>query len=249
MSQLNYNPNMEIGAPGLKADSGFDNVLSYRAAEDMGFGLGLVAGSNDGDVLLPSKNVAVLLFDADFVASNVISLEVNGEEVEVTYATSQAATLAALAEEINDLEGVSASVTAARQITVVSENGPVLLENVEVTGGASQADSDVSYSGSHRFLGVSLRTHALEQNLEGESFYKEKMAVSVLTRGRVYVLVENLVKAGDSVYMRVEDGLASEKVGQFRSDADSGDAILVERARFVKGAGAGELAVLEVNLP
>ncbi len=158
MTQLSYGYDMEIGQPGLLFDIGNNSVLTYRAEENINFGLGLVKGTGDSDALLP----------------------VDG-------------------------------------------------------------DGD--------FIGVAIRTQGIEQNGSGEAFYAEKSAVSVLNRGRIYVRSEQEVVAGDPVFLRFEVGAPGTVLGAFRKDADTDKAYALSGVRFVRGAAAGGLAVIEINLP
>ena len=250
MSQTSYSIDMEIAQVGLKADTGFDNVLSYRAQEEMGFGLGLVQGAADSDALLPSQNVGVLSFDADFVSDNDISLDVNGETVgPVSFDTDQATTLEALKDAINALDKITAGVTDTREITITSREGALTVENISVTGGGSQANGSISYSAAADFIGVSAATHAIEQNKNNVAKKAATETVSVLTRGRIYVYTEQDVTVQDSVYLRSVAGGSDEKRGQFRKDDDGGNAFLVSGARFLKDASAGGITIVEVNLP
>lgn len=246
MAQLQYPFEMIRGQAGKLADSGFKNVLSYIAFDDIPFGKGLALGINDRSARLPAANVAVLEFDADFVTGNEIDLDVNGEAIDtVAFDTDQATTLAALAAELDSLDNISAAVTGAREITVTSSEGAVLIENIVVSGGASQADGTVSLESDEYFIGVSLQTHAIEQNLDGEAEYLAGSAVSVLTRGRVYIEPEGDVGPTDAVYLRTEGAGA----GKFRADDAGGEAMLIPNARFVESQDENGLAVLEVNLP
>src|SRR5690606_9633148 len=108
MSQLTYNYDMVIGQAGQKADSGFDNILSYNAEENLDFGLGLVQGVAENGCQLPKLNVAVLSFNADFVTSNDIDLDVNGEAITtVPFNSDHATTLADLAAEIDAFDDIT----------------------------------------------------------------------------------------------------------------------------------------------
>lgn len=250
MSQLNYNFDMVIAQRGMKADSGFDNVLSYNAEENIAFGMGLVQGVAENGCQLPKLNVAVLSFDADFVTGNDIDLDVNGVAITtVPFNTDQATTLADLVAELDSLDNISAEGTGAREVTLTGAGIVVLLENIAVTGGASQANGSAAYSNGQGFVGVALLDHAREQTLAGVAQYDQFEAVSVMSQGRVYVYVEQAVAVGDPVYLRVNaGGDADELPGQFRMDADGGDAILLSRVRWLKGAAADGFAVLEINL-
>lgn len=161
MSQLNYQIYMDEGQRGLKADVGFDSVLSYSASEDLDFGLGVQL--------------------------------VSGTEKR-----------------------------------------------------AKQPDNNTDV-----FLGVTLRTHTMEQNLNGQVFYKQNQdEVNVLSKGRVYCYVEQSVSPGDDVYVRYDAGASGEPLGAFTNTSTpaSGSTFQVNGARFLKDVG-NNLAIIEFNLP
>lgn len=111
-----------------------------------------------------------------------------------------------------------------------------------------QATGDITTVGS--FAGIAVHTHAVEQNKGGINNlgYEPQSAMSLMRRGRVYVEVEDAVVKGGLPFVRFV-AAASEQLGAFRSDADTSDAVALPNARFVTSAGAGELAIVEINLP
>lgn len=115
--------------------------------------------------------------------------------------------------------------------------------------GTGDQDALLPVDGLGEFVGVAIRTQAVEQDASGDAFYAEKSAVSVLTRGRIYVRVEQDVVLGDPVFLRFAVGAPGTVIGEFRKDADTATAYEIERARFVRGAVEGGLAVVEINLP
>jgi hypothetical protein len=93
-------------------------------------------------------------------------------------------------------------------------------------------------------LGVVLRSHTQPR---GEG-YADDDPMPVIKRGRVWVPVEDTVTAESEAFVRfVAD--AGEQLGAFRSDADGTDAVALPGAKFVSDAEAGELALLDLNLP
>jgi len=250
MSQTEYKFNMEVGQPGLLYDIDTTSVLSYNAAEAIQFGFGLVQGASANQARLAAKNLATVTFDADFVTDNEIVVDVNGVTVgPVIFDTDQATTIAALAAAISALENVNAVVSGVRELSVTRTDGEVIVDNIAVTAGASQANGSVAYSAENKFIGVAIATQAMEQNLSGEAFYSATQTVSVLTRGRIYVYVEQDVTVRDSVFLRHTANGAGLVPGQFRKDADSNNAVEISGARFITDAAAGSVAVLEINLP
>lgn len=93
-------------------------------------------------------------------------------------------------------------------------------------------------------LGVVVRSHTQPQD-EG---YADGDPMPVLKRGRVWVPVEDAVTAESAAFVRFV-AAGAEQLGAFRSDADGTDAVALPGAKFVTDADAGELALLDINLP
>jgi hypothetical protein len=258
--QLSYNALMDVASEGLKADSGFDNVLSPRAFEDIAVGSGVSkVGGVDYQVRLPAQNLATVVLDADLVTSNSIAVTVNGVALTpIVFAVSHDDTMDAIAAAIAAEPNIaSATVGDAnnRTITVVADQGEVaFVDSFVVTLGASQATATITNTTSDGLYGVALRTQN-KMNLyastgsDGAAPYYEGDCVSMLTKGRVYVYVEDTLDSDDAVYMRFAPNGANTRLGVFRSDDDSGTAVLVPDAVWRVGASAGGLAVLEINKP
>jgi hypothetical protein len=235
---------------GQLADCGFHDIVSYNVAEAIPLGRALVKGATETTVRLPNRNYATVTFDADFVASNVINGTVNSLAISpVTYASSHAATFAAVVSAFNALTGISAVAGTGRSIIITTDDKAVItVSGVVVTLGVSQAVATTVYTSSDIIYGVSVHTHTLLQDSSGVVQYAQYATVSTLKQGRIYVPVEQDVVVGDSVYMRTIND--SPKVrGAFRKDADSGNALLISGARWFAGATSGNLAILELNLP
>lgn len=94
-----------------------------------------------------------------------------------------------------------------------------------------------------KFAGVLIHRHKEEGTLS------DKESVSVLRKGRIYVKVETAVVQGDAAHVRaIAPGV--EVIGAFRNSADGVNTIdLSGLATFKTSAAAGELAVLDINLP
>lgn len=82
----------------------------------------------------------------------------------------------------------------------------------------------------------------------GTTGLKSKVTFDVLQRGRIYVQVEDAVAIGDPVRVRaVANGI--EVKGAFRTAADGTDCVNISKfARWIRGAGIGELAVVEIDM-
>jgi len=91
--------------------------------------------------------------------------------------------------------------------------------------------------------GVALQDHGNENKVDGlEPGYVDKKTVSFLSRGTVYVKVEDAVDTDDDVYVNWQNG----DEGLFRSDAGGGDAAQLADAKWLEGAAAGGFALLEL---
>ena len=77
--------------------------------------------------------------------------------------------------------------------------------------------------------------------------YAKGDVVPVVRRGQVWVKTENACKTDDLVYVRVV-ATGSEETGSFRSDSDSGDAVVLRGASFLMESGIAGLNVLELDL-
>lgn len=253
MSQTSYTFDMAKGFAGMKADSRFDHVESMQALESIPVGRAVVkVVGSDTQVRLPRKNNAVITFDADLVTSNVINGKFNGTAISpVTFATDHATTMGLVAAAFAALTGVgSATVTAARVITVVAAEGyDAIVTDVVVTLGASQAGATIALTSNDTFYGVALSTQAIEQDASGVVAYDQYQAVNVLRQGAVFVNVEEAVTSDSSVLMRAYGDGSTTFSGNFRDTADGNNTVAVSGAKY-KGTttGAG-VVVVEFNLP
>lgn len=93
------------------------------------------------DSCVGEPHTITLNFNSDFVTGNVISGDINSTDfLDVTYATSHAATLQELAFALQVIPAVrTAKITGARQITVVGYvTNTTLTATISTTGGATQ---------------------------------------------------------------------------------------------------------------
>jgi hypothetical protein len=77
-----------------------------------------------------------------------------------------------------------------------------------------------------------------------------KYAVSVLTKGRIYVVVEEAVTPASAVFVRFAAGVGGTQLGAFRASADTATASAAPAGwRYRSSAAIGGIAELELNLP
>jgi hypothetical protein len=262
MPQLTYSFSMPAGFPGERADADSCSALNRAAAAAIAFGLGLVQCSAVGSetkARIPYANGATLTFSVDLIAANSVAGNVvttNAAGVvtiipltPTVFAVSHAATMAALAAKILAVAGIASAVVAGDVITVTaSPDFGVNLTGFAVTLGATQPTSAVALSSTDRFLGVSMQTQVELGYGTGVAQYLPGDMVPVAGKGRFFVTAEQSVTIGDPVYCRFTAGSGA-VIGSFRKDADTATAFQVPQARWLSAATAGNVAVIEFNLP
>ncbi len=261
MPQTSYDFLMQVGSAGELYDIGFNNVLSPVCVVDQifpGLGTAKVIGQ-DMQVRLPHQDIAVVTASAPLSAANSTVVTLNGIALTpVVYATSNAATMAAIAALIAAQDGIaSATSNGTDTITINAEQGFPVTATFVTTSGSAVTWATV-YSNDNVFYGVAVYIQN-KQNLlgpqgsAGASPYFPGDAVPVLTRGRIWVTVESgaTVTSDSPVYWRQTATLANPVVGGFRGDADGGTCILLSNGivRWITSASGGNLAVLEINQP
>jgi len=124
------------------------------------------------------------------------------------------------------------------------------------TAGALTIATPIAAVDGDSVVGVSIFSHTqandVKYDLAGVSLsfagtegYPIGAPMNILTKGCVWVTVENGCAAGDAVFVRGVVAVPGQVLGAFRSAADANNAIAVPNARFLTAAGAGGLAVVE----
>ena len=223
MSQTSYDINQAEAYAGMKVDSRFDTVESKLAEVPSGsgiaFGLGLMSGNDDAvnQVRKPSKTKSILSIDADLITANSTIATVNGNDTPaVVFATDHATTMAALAVAIAALDGVlSAVVSAARDITIIGENGVAIDASAVTTLGASQGTWTQVQSDPGVFRGVAVHRHVSKALSTGVAQYEDTDAVDVLRVGEIWMpyVAAATPAADDALYVNLavagEEGKAT----------------------------------------
>jgi len=224
----------------------------------VGLGVAKVIGQ-DYQVRLPHVDIAAVTLSAPLSAANSTVVTLNGIALTpVVYATSNAATLTAIASLIAAQDGIASAVSNGTDtITITAEQGFAVTATFVTSSGSAVTWTTV-YTNDNVFYGVALYIQN-KQNLlgpqgsAGASPYLVGDPVPVLTRGRVYVEIEagTSVTSDSPVYWRIQATLANPQVGGFRADSDGGTAILLASniVRWITSASGGSLAVLEINQP
>lgn len=116
-----------------------------------------------------------------------------------------------------------------------------------VAGKVPALATDVTALGS--ILGVSIADQARPQDPSvAAAVYPINSAVPVMRYGRIWVVVEEAVNAGDQAFARFASGAGGTQLGAFRKSADTATASAVPSAYYVSSqATIGGYAMLEVQ--
>lgn len=155
-----------------------------------------------------------LTFSADFVASNVIAGSILGQAVSVTYATSHAATFAALVTALDAVAGVDivASDATARTITLKTD-GKFTALALAVTGGASQATLAIALPTDRVLAGIALRVQKAPVSAVLGARYDLTEAVPVMVEGGIWVEASKAVSAFAKAYLTTSGKFTDSAVG------------------------------------
>lgn len=268
--QTTYNTHQDRGLEGDLADISDRNVETRRALEKIPFGRAVVVGdaAPGKDVRLPMINTIALAASVELVASNSTVMTVNVTTIDssgnrtttsttltaTVYATSHAATMAAIAVKLDAVSGVATAAVNGSDDNIIdvvaADDTEITISALATTGGGGQPTWTATESTTDTFAGVALLKAATEQDADGVAQYTRGRAMSVLTRGTVYVVAEAAIAGPtDSVFARFKVGADGTKVGRFLKTADSAKAFALTRCRFPEAIAANAVGPLQVNLP
>lgn len=139
-------------------------------------------------------------------------------------------------------------------ISGTNVEGSAIPFGIAVTRASSQSENytdDVEEfdAAADEIVGVTVRSHSLaSDDLAGSDAIADNQKCSIMSKGRVWVTVEEAVTKGDPVYVRfTSDGGSNTQLGTFRKSIDSSRARRFRGARYASSASAGGLAVLEFD--
>lgn len=249
-----YENEFDVALSGQIANLQNTVIKARNAQQPIEFGKAVVKGTTGGlDVKNIYKSKVSVTYSADFIVSNSIQITVNDVAIApVVYATSHAATFAALIASISGLLGISCVAGTGREIIITVDEAisNITISNYTVTGGSTQPTLTIVYSSIDTFEGVSVLRHGQPILIGGDDKYQTNNVVNVLTQGNVWVYVVSTVAYGDDAYV-YNDKLTPYNQGQF-TNSNSGN-LIVSSGKFRSAAagttGTPVLALLELNLP
>lgn len=98
--------------------------------------------------------------------------------------------------------------------------------------------------------GIVCHTQAIEQFYQtaGGAGYALNAEMSIVRRGMVWVRVEEAVTVKSTPFARFTVS-GTTKLGGIRASEDTAKAVAIPTARFIRGAAADGIALLDINLP
>lgn len=231
---------MDQAIGGLKI--GIDSrVESMAAQENIIFGMPVFGYEGDGGKCWQFKNdVGKIAFDGDFVASNVITITVNGvAAADVTFATDHDTTAGLVLAAIQALTGVEAALDTAdtnNRTFLIRVKGQTAVVAEAITGGAGQVTGTITYGSGQVFLGVAMFTQKMPYS--GVAAYNQYDAVNVMVDGWIWGITGAAVNGNDVPYVITTAGAHLGKFGA------SGEALTGYYTDDVSAAGLAPLRVM-----
>jgi len=235
---------MEVAISGLKYGLG-GKVESFSCKESDGISFGMPVFGYVGDASSAyrySNDVGKLAFDADFEASNVITITVNGIAAgDVTFTGTHDATSDLVVAAVAALSGVECvldSTDATNKTFLIRTKGETAVVTEAITGGSGQATGTVTAHSGQVFVGVAMSTQkSASLDVATNQGYEYQDTINVVSDGELYVDVVETVEAQNEAYVDI----AGAGIGVF---SNAGVAV---NARYRGNADAAGLARLQVR--
>ena len=260
MPQLSYNFLMTKATAGEIYDIEFDTIMSPVATQAIPFGVGVakVIGQ-DQAVRLPHQDIVAVQASTALVASNSTVVTLNGIALTpVVFSVDNATTLTAIAVLIAAQPNIASAVSNGTDtITITASQGFAVSATFVTTLGVGQPTWTSTSSNDNVFYGVSvfiqnkMNLYDPSVGSVGGPVYAAGDPVSMMQKGKIWVVPETTVTSDSPVYWRIIPSTPFPVTGTFRGDSDGGNAILISSsfARWWQGGSAGTLAVIDINLP
>lgn len=138
-------------------------------------------------------------------------------------------------------EGLIADMNPQEVVTKIAE-GDVAFGRAVVRGTADDQAILPSATG-QALVGVTAYTLGAYAH-DTEDIYADTEEMNVVRSGYVWVITEQAVVPGDSVFFRHTAGAGGTVIGAFRKDVDTASADQIVGATYETTSGAGELALI-----
>tara|TARA_R110002020_G_scaffold54690_5_gene152278 strand:- start:4011 stop:5834 length:1824 start_codon:yes stop_codon:yes gene_type:complete len=159
-------------------------------------------------VIASTVTPSTITFDADFVTGNTIDLTINSTAItQITFATDQATTLAALATEIGNSTHVSSvqTVGADRRLIVYPKaNAALTIAGITVAGGSSQANGTAA-TASASMIDTSLNSiFSIAPKYKGVAYNDLSVTISDASNGqagyfKIDISLDSILETHDNI--------------------------------------------------
>jgi hypothetical protein len=236
-----------------------EHTVSKKVGETLGLNFGRFSSVGTDDELYQLRsNLTTLTLGGALASSDVLSgnLIVNGTTVAYTetYATSSAATVAALAAELAAVDGIASAVVSGSDLIITLTADPetdIHFSTGSAVGGNAPSVT-LANDTNHSNFGVT--EHAqVEQNSDGAALYEDDVMASVKREGYIVVRADEAMTPGDPVYVIFYDdsSAADKRAGMVRkTDGVASNKTLAKldsNVEVYKACSAGAPCVLRVK--
>lgn len=165
--------------------------------------------------------------------------------MQTTYNTQPDQAFAGLLGDVGPHDALSRAFEAAASPRAVSPFGVAM-----VAGADGTVQAKLPTATGQVFIGVAIHKHRAPLNVDPATAtgIEDGDTMSLLTKGRIWVTVEEAIAIGDAVFFRHTQA-GAEQAGAFRNDADTADADEITSARWLSTTTGPGLALLEINVP
>lgn len=263
MAQTTYSNNPSRAYAGMVADGGFKDVISaingsrqaylitFTGATDDAVYTVTIGGTDydttydDASPTAAEAQSAVVTTLADAVTDGFLSsvTEPSSTTILLIAANDQADLAVTIDSTTGDADwSISETVTFEASLpfgvfaVLDSDRGPGHCRLPNATG-------DIG----NKTLGVSIQVTAQEPNNSEGHDHGE--VVPLMNQGRIWVLAEETMAAGDNVFIRFTSGAGGSQLGVIRNDSDSSTCTQLTRARVMDYVlvGSDKLALVELS--
>lgn len=262
--QLSYDNEPAVAVEGMLADDGPHNFLSGLANTRKLISVAITA-DNDDDYTI-TINGTPFLYEADGsattaeIAAGLVAAINAGSEPVIASGTDTPilieSTLDGPAGDFTYADAVVGSGTLVETVLVAQGQeipfGKFVCQDDRASDGTSDFGDACDYVvrlprqsadvTGNRALGVAIADKAREEN---SGSFRASTMVPVLTKGRCWVEVEEAVTIDSTVHVRYAAG--GNGIGSFGDSTGSSERAALAGARYLKGAAANGLALLELS--
>ena len=257
--QNSYTSTLEAKYEGRLESGRLNSDIASTVAKDLlGAGFGRVAtlkGIDSDELYMAKSTQAQFVQDVDQTSGNFtgnLTIDGTSNALSVVFNSSQTQTMLDIETAIELLTGVaSATISDAndRTMTIAFEDGSSGFFDTLAASGVAFTETN---SDSNAFEGITIQTERQPADGQVGAGYAFEDQTPMAKKGRVDVRSEDDLNPGDQVFVRiVEESNSDQKFGMLKSAAGSAPikAQLWAAASVYRGAAAGGIVTLEINLP